>query len=282
MADAQAGNTASAAAFGERALILDAGELRSAPDWHWHPRAFRPVNWKRPAADWQGSTPIRHLRASNRSIVLGMVGDLNDALGESARAFKAYEAANAELAALNPTNNAGRGRRRARTRAAADRRSEFAEPANWHDGPVSTANAAEPSAHVFLVGFPRSGTTLLENVLAHLPRRGGAGGEGNPGPGSAHLPHIRPPAGSTWSASTPGRPRTSAIAIGRPCAVSAQSQMAGYSSTRCLLRQFSCRSSASYSLALYSVCVARPARRGAELFSSPVRNERRHGAIPER
>ena len=38
----------------------------------------------------------------NRSIVLGLIGDLNDALGDPARAFKAYDAANAQLAALYP------------------------------------------------------------------------------------------------------------------------------------------------------------------------------------
>jgi hypothetical protein len=35
--------------------------------------------------------------------------------------------------------------------------------------PPARPRAADPKAHVFLVGFPRSGTTLLENVLAAHP-----------------------------------------------------------------------------------------------------------------
>lgn len=43
-----------------------------------------------------------------------------------------------------------------------------ADPADWRGKPVRLL-PAEPHAHVFLVGFPRSGTTLLEQVLAGHP-----------------------------------------------------------------------------------------------------------------
>ncbi len=39
----------------------------------------------------------------------------------------------------------------------------------WGPGEELTASEDEPLIHVFLVGFPRSGTTLLENVLASHP-----------------------------------------------------------------------------------------------------------------
>ena len=39
----------------------------------------------------------------------------------------------------------------------------------WRQAPEARPRAADPKAHVFLVGFPRSGTTLLENVLAAHP-----------------------------------------------------------------------------------------------------------------
>ena len=44
-----------------------------------------------------------------------------------------------------------------------------AEPADWRGAPSSPSETAA-AVHVFLVGFPRSGTTLLENVLAAHPR----------------------------------------------------------------------------------------------------------------
>ena len=46
---------------------------------------------------------------------------------------------------------------------------EDADPAPWRITPEARPRASDPKLHVFLVGFPRSGTTLLENVLAAHP-----------------------------------------------------------------------------------------------------------------
>ena len=46
---------------------------------------------------------------------------------------------------------------------------EPADREQWQNGPAVSRRADEPRTHVFLVGFPRSGTTLLENVLAAHP-----------------------------------------------------------------------------------------------------------------
>ena len=47
---------------------------------------------------------------------------------------------------------------------------ESADPAPWQTpAPASATIESEPDTHVFLVGFPRSGTTLLEQVLASHP-----------------------------------------------------------------------------------------------------------------
>jgi len=43
-------------------------------------------------------------------------------------------------------------------------------PARWASGPAPAAEADGASAHVFLLGFPRSGTTLLEVALDGHPR----------------------------------------------------------------------------------------------------------------
>jgi Flp pilus assembly protein TadD len=44
-----------------------------------------------------------------------------------------------------------------------------ADPAPWRTAPLATPVPGEARTHVFLVGFPRSGTTLLEQVLAGHP-----------------------------------------------------------------------------------------------------------------
>jgi tetratricopeptide (TPR) repeat protein len=46
---------------------------------------------------------------------------------------------------------------------------EAADPTAWRASPAAAAKAEAPDTHVFLVGFPRSGTTLLEQVLAGHP-----------------------------------------------------------------------------------------------------------------
>jgi tetratricopeptide (TPR) repeat protein len=107
----------------------------------------------------------------NRSIVLGLVGDLNDALESPAEAFTAYEASNSELKTLHARQYA-----RPAQDSALDRVRfltawfEAADPEAWKESPPARPRAADPKVHVFLVGFPRSGTTLLENVLAAHPQ----------------------------------------------------------------------------------------------------------------
>ena len=106
----------------------------------------------------------------NHSIVQGLIGDLLDVQGKPAEAFVAYQASNAELQALNAARFSGPGRETALDQA--NRLAawfEAADPGPWLQAPPARPRAADPRAHVFLVGFPRSGTTLLENVLAAHP-----------------------------------------------------------------------------------------------------------------
>jgi tetratricopeptide (TPR) repeat protein len=110
------------------------------------------------------------LTPANRSIVLGLIGDFNDAVGSPAESFAAYEASNAELKGLY----AGRFDAPGKETALAHVRSltgwfEAADRESWNAAPPGRPRAADPREHVFLVGFPRSGTTLLENVLAAHP-----------------------------------------------------------------------------------------------------------------
>lgn len=105
----------------------------------------------------------------NRSIVLGMIGDLLDAENRPAEAFAAYRASNSEMKAITAAQfeASGMGALQHARRLAA----WFAEAdaAQWHEAPAPRPRAGDPKLHVFLVGFPRSGTTLLENVLAAHP-----------------------------------------------------------------------------------------------------------------
>jgi len=106
----------------------------------------------------------------NRTIVLGLIGDLRDGQQRTAEAFAAYEACMAELRGLYAAQYEAPGQLSALERAsrlfAAFERSP---PEAWREAPPARPRAADPSVHAFLVGFPRSGTTLLENVLAAHP-----------------------------------------------------------------------------------------------------------------
>lgn len=166
--DAQAGDAASARTHAERALALaptnvlarmalasadlQSGDLAAAA-----PRLSQ-------LSDDSSSSP------TNRSIVLGLIGDLNDAEGRPEDAFAAYAASNAELEALNAGRFAVPGMESALDHA---RRLgawfEAPDPGPWREAPPQRPRAVDPKAHIFLVGFPRSGTTLLENVLAAHP-----------------------------------------------------------------------------------------------------------------
>lgn len=166
--DAQAGDRASAFQWGARALALDAANVLAGMAV-----AFAELQDKQLDAAGQRLAALLAdpaLTPVNRSIVLSLIGDLNDAQGNAARAFKAYDAAKAQLKALYPDlaesgsdSALGHARRLNAWFAAAD-------DAPWRHQPASPATAADPETHVFLVGFPRSGTTLLETVLAGHPQ----------------------------------------------------------------------------------------------------------------
>jgi hypothetical protein len=106
----------------------------------------------------------------DRGMAVGLLGDCLDASGRVEDAFAAYSAANSEfrsfyaprfsearmesvpaylsgLAAYFDTSDAGRWKRRGET----------------------ALEMSPVAGHVFVVGFPRSGTTLLEEVLAGHP-----------------------------------------------------------------------------------------------------------------
>ena len=97
-----------------------------------------------------------------------LLGDILDSRGAAQEAFAAYEACNSALRKLYAERFATSAGALdfARGMAGWFRR---AEPAAWARRAAPAANPYGPRSHVFLVGFPRSGTTLLEVALAGSP-----------------------------------------------------------------------------------------------------------------
>ena len=161
--DAQAGDSLSARAWSELALELHGANVLARMALAFADLQDRQLDAAGHRLAQLYADPA--LTPLNRSIVLGLIGDLNDAQGDAARAYKAYDAANAQLKALCPEfadSALGHARRLTAWFEAADRE-------QWRNPPEARAEATDPKAHIFLVGFPRSGTILLETVLAGHP-----------------------------------------------------------------------------------------------------------------
>jgi tetratricopeptide (TPR) repeat protein len=103
------------------------------------------------------------LGAINRAIAQSLAADILDAQGRTAEAFAAYTQSKATLRdAYAPFMARAESVRAREQRLASYFRN--ADPATWRGSQPPQAHT-----HVFLVGFPRSGTTLLEQVLASHP-----------------------------------------------------------------------------------------------------------------
>ncbi|MBS0463475.1 MAG: sulfotransferase [Proteobacteria bacterium] len=106
-----------------------------------------------------------NLKPNNRALAEGLLGEAYDQIGEVAEAFAAFMRANDTLHALHePAFGADSGPFAPTT---VRRMTDFlnrTDPALWRAAPPPVR---EP---VFLLGFPRSGTTLLEQILASHPQ----------------------------------------------------------------------------------------------------------------
>jgi tetratricopeptide (TPR) repeat protein len=105
----------------------------------------------------------RTLGPVNRAFALSLAGDILDAQDRTTEAFAAYGASKAvQRDAFAPAMAGFETVRERETRLAEYFRR--ADAAQWQG-----TSATPARTHVFLVGFPRSGTTLLEQVLAAHP-----------------------------------------------------------------------------------------------------------------
>ena len=108
--------------------------------------------------------PIETLSQKNARIVHFELGKLYDRKMDSAQAFKHFDTANRIRARSAPESVVADRALNAVTRDSLLLTPEFLD--SWIDTPIDPA--IEPP--VFLVGFPRSGTTLLDQILDAHPR----------------------------------------------------------------------------------------------------------------
>ena len=105
---------------------------------------------------------------SDKARATGLLGDVLDASGRYAEAFDAYSACNEALRQIHRRFVNGTSvltYTRALSAAVGN-----VTPRHWQNRVVPAATPADPLEHVFLLGFPRSGTTLLEVALDGHPR----------------------------------------------------------------------------------------------------------------
>jgi Tfp pilus assembly protein PilF len=109
------------------------------------------------------------LTAYERGLALGLLADALDALDRPPEAFAAYAQSNNELRKdAAPRFEAAGHASVAATVVWLQNWARALDPASWRsEGPGPTI--AGEAGHVFLMGFPRSGTTLIESVLGGHP-----------------------------------------------------------------------------------------------------------------
>jgi Flp pilus assembly protein TadD len=106
--------------------------------------------------------------AENRAILFELQGDAFDALDRIEDAFDAYGRANAAASEIHSRLSFAAHGQKTQTRFIADMGNALAktDPQVWARRCMAEPVSGEAASHVFLLGYPRSGTTLVENILA--------------------------------------------------------------------------------------------------------------------
>ena len=122
------------------------------------------------AAEARLRTVLRapNLDAFSRAMATHLLGDALHGQDRAAAAYLAYVAANELFRQQASPDYPAESRAYQRDLADLAEAFDRADPDHWRGAPASPSEKAA-ATHVFLVGFPRSGTTLLENVLAAHP-----------------------------------------------------------------------------------------------------------------
>lgn len=99
----------------------------------------------------------------------GLLGDALDAQGRTAEAFAAYVSCNAVQRQLYSGRFAAASPSALQYARSLVEHLERADPASWRRS-ASPDRISPATEHIFILGFPRSGTTLLEVILEGHPR----------------------------------------------------------------------------------------------------------------
>lgn len=102
--------------------------------------------------------------STDRARATGLLADVFDAAGRYDEAFQAYDAGNRVWRLIYQRFESAHVQGYAHALTAA---MDKVDPRGWNESPDSTSAAA---GHVFLIGFPRTGTTLVEVVLEGNPQ----------------------------------------------------------------------------------------------------------------
>ena len=140
------GNPAAHLAMGR--LALDARDLDAA------------VVWGRAVAE-SNAAPTDRLLGHD------LLGEAHGRLGDANRAFASFAAANAIFADQTAGFRASLPERQTTLVERIDAAVAACPAESWR--PLPTFAKQHPDTHAFLLGFPRSGTTLVETILATLP-----------------------------------------------------------------------------------------------------------------
>ena len=108
------------------------------------------------------------LTSLERACAEGLLGDVLDAEGSTAEAFACYSACNQQLQETY-ANRFATGTTALEYAQSMLRYFDRAQPDRWRSPPQLGSDSSGVRGHVFLVGFPRSGTTLLEVILEGHP-----------------------------------------------------------------------------------------------------------------
>lgn len=117
-------------------------------------------------------TGMQTLAVENRVILFELLGDAFDALGRVDEAFEAYGRANEAASEVHARLTFAVRGGKSQTDFIADtgRALAASDQKRWRCDVADELLAGEASIHVFLLGYPRSGTTLVENILASADR----------------------------------------------------------------------------------------------------------------
>lgn len=162
---ARNGNYETAQRYANRALAVDAHN----PTAH-AALALLELSRRQFAAAESRLQPLldnANLVGHGRAVVLGLLGDARDGDGRYAEAFAAYESANQELRRIHAPRFEGRTTMSGMLEQMIGWFGKIPEESWRHSGGNDAGLPAR--LHVFLLGFYRSGTTLLEQVLEGHP-----------------------------------------------------------------------------------------------------------------